>query len=95
MLEMNLKIQQDDIDKGEPLNPHACPIALALRRQFPKWNTEVSGRFARLWQDELPPHEALLTFSISILGQIFIRNFDQEHRTKPTTITLTLVKGQP
>lgn len=33
---MKIKVTQKDIDQGQRSSTHACPIALAIRRRFPR-----------------------------------------------------------
>lgn len=36
--EICIKVTQEDIDNGIPESSRSCPIALAVKRQFPDWD---------------------------------------------------------
>jgi hypothetical protein len=78
---LTISVTPEDIDNGVT-SCDRCPVALAVRRQFPKARVavgitcfEVMTRFRTRWYD-LPPE-----------ARQFIHDFDCRGGTKPLTFT--------
>lgn len=81
-----IKVTQDDIRRGKPIDPCGCPIAIAIHRATGDANLRVGGEHLWTttqdcfgWQVPLPP-DALA----------WRRAFDRRERVSPFTFTIEL-----
>lgn len=80
-----VRVTKQDIDKGIPLNPEACPIALALKRRYPHRHVVVGRDYVEVEGSRFTPSQAMLNF-ITVADHP--HNYDYG-RPKPCTLTMT------
>lgn len=69
--EIEVEVTQDDIENGVARDCNRCPIALALRRQFPHCLNVVDNETVSI----LFPYEELI-YQLPNEAQVFIERFD-------------------
>ena len=76
MSSIRVEVTQQDITLGEPAEATSCPVALAMRRTFPKadpWVGIVDAELHESYPDISLPDEAIA----------FIERFDRNDDVKP------------
>jgi hypothetical protein len=87
---MRLRITQRDIKRGTRSRADTCPIALALKREFPKLAPRVLPYRVYVYQFNDPLHTKTLKYAaiLSKRAQKFIEDFDENRKVQPLTILL-------
>lgn len=77
---LTVTITADDIEKGVSGDPHSCPVALALRRAYPRRYVAVGLVSARI-ED--------CVFDLGGKGRLFIEYFDNDRESvKPISFAM-------
>ena len=79
---MRIEVTQEDIEKGEPCDVCACPIALAIQRKLGRGGCEIN--FSTI---DLGPGQVVAT---PYSARQFIRAFDDHLPVKPFSFELDL-----
>jgi hypothetical protein len=91
---MRLRITQRDIKRGTRGRADSCPIALALKREFPKLDPRVHPYrvFVYQFQDPSQPRTFTRTLKYAAIlskrAQKFIEDFDANRKVQPFTTLL-------
>lgn len=78
-MKVRVEVTQEDIDKGIPSNCTSCPIALALRRQFPEYHSievKTTSAVFYLFRDHYDDVDFVAVGYFPDEARIFIHVFD-------------------
>lgn len=75
MSKIKISVSQEDIDNGTPGDETCCPIALAVKRQYPEYN-EVSVEIDVLFLDDI-------NYLMPIEASNFVDDFDEGKSVAP------------
>lgn len=84
-MNVTIEVTQDDIDKGEPGNPCACPIWWALHRAFPALPMFVGTAVIRC--DHAGSHAPVFA-RLPQSARDFIARLDTAHSVEPFSFDL-------
>ena len=89
--EFEINVTQDHIDRGQRQNCEECPIALAVKEQFPDkvWNISVEEELFIDWKDG-PYGES---FIFPEIASAFIVDFDNNQPVGPFSFKVVLNDG--
>jgi hypothetical protein len=79
---LEITVTWEDINRGTPAHTEWCPVALALRREFPAARVAVGTTFARI-----TTRFRKRSYRFSPEGRDFISTFDAGCPVTPVTFT--------
>ncbi len=84
---MIIKVEQQDIDSGIKGDSDFCPVALAVKRLYPKHPVDVGGSFI-CWLGTHTSFSYTRCMELPEKAQQFILDFDHGKKVKPLTFEI-------
>lgn len=82
-----IEVTDEDIENGAPHDPQSCPVALAIKRVFPKDDVYVASTFVDVWD-----REANINWTTPTPNKVrvFIDSFDNDVAVEPFVFPIFL-----